>query len=96
MRVSVSLLFYIAGIIPFLLFFGMKLEPFVCGLVAFGSALFTTGRIDTHFHALPPPYVDTLEEAGGDPSGYPTPIWSLEASVKSMDAIGTSIGTFTF
>ena len=51
------------------------------------------GRLDTHFHALPPQYVSALKSHGGDPSGFPTPQWSLNAAIKSMDAIGTDIGT---
>lgn len=52
------------------------------------------GRIDTHFHALPPQYVSALKSHGGDPSGYPTPEWSLDGAIKAMDAIGTDIGRF--
>ncbi|KAL1867363.1 hypothetical protein VTK73DRAFT_4210 [Phialemonium thermophilum] len=52
----------------------------------------TNGRIDTHFHALPPEYLEALISAGGDPSGFPTPEWSLGSAINSMDAIGTSLG----
>ncbi|VUC20085.1 unnamed protein product [Clonostachys rosea] len=55
------------------------------------STTFAQG-IDTHFHALPPAYIDALAAAGGDPSGYPTPEWSLEAALKSMTLVGSSIG----
>lgn len=52
--------------------------------------------IDTHFHALPPAYIDALSAAGGDPSGYPTPEWSVEAALKSMALVGTSLGIYYF
>ncbi|KAH6894648.1 hypothetical protein B0T10DRAFT_527370 [Thelonectria olida] len=58
---------------------------------AFSSVVFGD-RIDTHFHSLPPAYLDALAAAGGDPSGYPTPSWSLDEAVKSMKSIGTSLG----
>ncbi|KAI5463062.1 hypothetical protein BGZ63DRAFT_412742 [Mariannaea sp. PMI_226] len=63
--------------------------------VVFGLSVFTWAvsaqRIDTHFHALPPAYLDALAAAGGDPSGYPTPEWSLDAAIKSMNLIGTHL-----
>ncbi|KAF4874237.1 Decarboxylase yanB [Colletotrichum siamense] len=49
------------------------------------------GRIDTHIHALPPAYVAAVEAAGGDPSGFPSPDWSLEATFSSMNSTSTSI-----
>jgi hypothetical protein len=49
-------------------------------------------RIDTHIHALPPVYIKALEAGGGDPSGYPTPDWTLDAAISSMDALQTSVG----
>ncbi|KAK1486359.1 hypothetical protein CTAM01_12240 [Colletotrichum tamarilloi] len=51
-----------------------------------------SGRIDTHIHALPPAYLAAVNAAGGDPSGFPSPEWSLDATVKLMDNISTSIG----
>lgn len=51
-----------------------------------------SGRIDTHIHALPPAYLAAVNAAGGDPSGFPSPEWSLDATVKLMDSISTSIG----
>ncbi|XWX00553.1 hypothetical protein V2A60_008573 [Cordyceps javanica] len=39
-------------------------------------------RIDVHHHFLPPAYTKALEECGGDPSGFPTPVWSIEADQK--------------
>lgn len=50
------------------------------------------GKIDTHIHALPPPYIDALQAMGGDPSGFPTPEWTLDATIRSMNAVGTSLG----
>lgn len=65
------------------------------GLIAMLAAFACeAGHIDTHFHALPPQYVSALKSQGGDPSGFPTPKWSLGAAIKSMDAIGTDIGRF--
>jgi hypothetical protein len=57
----------------------------------FTSAL-SAQRIDTHIHGLPPPYVAALQAAGGDPSGYPIPDWSLDAAIKSMDLVQTGVG----
>ncbi|OHE98306.1 hypothetical protein CORC01_06302 [Colletotrichum orchidophilum] len=50
------------------------------------------GRIDTHIHALPPAYIAAVNAAGGDPSGFPSPEWSLEATLNLMDNTGTAIG----
>ncbi|KAE8310502.1 hypothetical protein BDV41DRAFT_590386 [Aspergillus transmontanensis] len=44
---------------------------------------------DTHIHVLPPFYVAAVAEAGGDPSGYPTPEWSLEGTLRSMRSVGS-------
>ncbi|KAL2808836.1 hypothetical protein BJX63DRAFT_424277 [Aspergillus granulosus] len=41
-------------------------------------------KVDTHYHFLPQVYRAALEKAGGDPSGWPTPDWSPEASLQSM------------
>ncbi|KAJ5118416.1 amidohydrolase family protein [Penicillium atrosanguineum] len=53
--------------------------------------------IDTHHHFVPDFYAqDTeealtaVEEAGGDPSGWPTPPWSPEGSIASMERNGTT------
>lgn len=67
----------------------------VCKLLALGAA-FTSAlaseRVDTHIHALPAPYIEALKAAGGDPSGYPTPNWSLQATIDSMNQVSTDIG----
>ncbi|KAJ4183029.1 hypothetical protein NW759_017101 [Fusarium solani] len=68
-----------------------NIRSFFFSLLVFGSAAYSQ-RIDTHFHALPPAYLKALSAAGGDPSGYPTPEWSLDAAMKSMDMIETSLG----
>lgn len=56
------------------------------------TSTMAAGRIDTHIHALPPPYIAALEAAGGDISGYPTPDWSLDATIHSMDLVNTEKG----
>lgn len=48
--------------------------------------------IDTHFHALPQAYLQALTEAGGDPSRFPTPNWSIDSAIGSLDAVGSSLG----
>lgn len=67
----------------------------LCKLLAV-SAAFTSvlalNRVDTHFHALPPPYVEALNAAGGDPSGFPTPEWTLDAAIESMNQVNSDIG----
>lgn len=45
---------------------------------------------DTHIHAIPPGYKNALAEAGGDPSGYPTPDWSEEGTLESLDWTGSA------
>ncbi|KAL4895036.1 hypothetical protein BDV59DRAFT_200293 [Aspergillus ambiguus] len=45
-------------------------------------------KIDTHHHFLPKEYRAALEKAGGDPSGWPTPDWSPEASLQNMESNG--------
>jgi 6-methylsalicylate decarboxylase len=49
-------------------------------------------RIDTHHHAIPPAYAAAIEAAGGDGSGFPSPEWSIDASVDSLTKVGTSLG----
>ncbi|KAK0721298.1 hypothetical protein B0T21DRAFT_351264 [Apiosordaria backusii] len=51
--------------------------------------------IDVHAHALPPAYLAAIEAAGGDPSGYPSPIWSPEAALNSLSLSGASLGIFS-
>jgi len=61
-------------------------------LAATFTSVMSAQRIDTHIHALPPVYIKALEAGGGDPSGYPTPDWTLDAAISSMDALQTSVG----
>jgi hypothetical protein len=56
------------------------------------TSVMSAQRIDTHIHALPPVYIKALGAGGGDPSGYPTPDWTLDAAIISMDALQTSVG----
>lgn len=54
------------------------------------------GHIDVHFHALPPAYKAAVKAHGGDPSGFPEPDWSPEAAIASMEAVGASLGDYTY
>lgn len=81
-------------IVPTLLFAMGPASRLFSVVLTFISVV-NSGHIDTHFHALPPAYIDALTTAGGDPSGYPTPAWTLEAAVKSMNLIDTSLGIVT-
>ncbi|OGM45328.1 hypothetical protein ABOM_005618 [Aspergillus bombycis] len=45
-------------------------------------------RIDVHHHYLPPAYLKALEAAGGDPSGFPTPSWSIDADQQLCNDCG--------
>lgn len=49
-------------------------------------------RVDTHFHAVPPAYGEAVAAAGGDPSGFPTPQWTLDGAIQFMNRINTDIG----
>ncbi|KAL3484147.1 2-amino-3-carboxymuconate-6-semialdehyde decarboxylase [Aspergillus germanicus] len=46
--------------------------------------------IDTHHHFLLDFYVQGLEEAGGDPTGWPTPSWSIDSSMSLMEKVGST------
>ncbi|KAI8576524.1 hypothetical protein K450DRAFT_256592 [Umbelopsis ramanniana AG] len=48
----------------------------------------THRRIDTHFHVVPDFYAKIVEETGGDPSGWPTPGWTLEQAKAHMAQLG--------
>ncbi|KAK5999267.1 6-methylsalicylic acid decarboxylase [Cladobotryum mycophilum] len=64
---------------------------FLCTIL-FLARLGVGGRIDTHFHALPYQYIDALNTAGGDPSGFTTPNWTINDAISSMNAAGSSLG----
>ncbi|KAJ5413836.1 hypothetical protein N7509_000463 [Penicillium cosmopolitanum] len=53
------------------------------------SLLSTRTKIDTHHHFDPEFYNKAVRNAGGDPSGFPTPEWSPESDEASMGANGT-------
>lgn len=59
---------------------------------AFTTALAST-RIDTHIHVLLPAFAAAIDAAGGDPTRYTTPHWTLEGMIASMDRTSTDIGT---
>ncbi|KAH1594735.1 hypothetical protein KXX34_001855 [Aspergillus fumigatus] len=46
--------------------------------------------IDTHHHFLPDFYAQALEEAGGDPCGWPTPSWSVNGSINLTENVGST------
>ncbi|CVK98726.1 uncharacterized protein FPRN_04034 [Fusarium proliferatum] len=58
---------------------------------AFATALAST-QIDTHLHVLPPVFAAAIDAAGGDPTGYATPHWTLEGMISSMGRTRTDIG----
>ncbi|PSN69641.1 2-amino-3-carboxymuconate-6-semialdehyde decarboxylase [Corynespora cassiicola Philippines] len=45
-------------------------------------------KIDTHHHIVPDFYAKAVADAGGDPSGWPTPGWSPETSISIMSRLG--------
>ncbi len=57
----------------------------------------TLRRIDTHAHTTPDFWREALPAHGGDPAGWPTPIWSPEIHLEFMDKYGieTSILSVT-
>lgn len=75
-------------------FFRAIMAPFckVLAICAAFTSAIASERVDTHIHALPAPYIEALKAAGGDPSGYPTPNWSLQATIDSMNQVNTDIG----
>ncbi|MCJ1267315.1 hypothetical protein MMC22_007200 [Lobaria immixta] len=42
--------------------------------------------IDVHQHVYPDAFYEALENAGGDPIGWPTPAWSLESTKEFLKA----------
>ncbi len=49
------------------------------------------GRIDTHFHMIPPFWAQALEAKTGKPM-WGTPDWSPESAKQLMDRLGTEVG----
>ncbi len=80
------------SVLPAMYYIGFKLLSMARAALTFAAPAFN-GRIDTHIHALPQVYLDAVTRAGGDPSGFPTPDWSIESTLQSMDQTGASIGT---
>lgn len=48
-------------------------------------------RVDTHHHIVPDFYAQAVEAAGGDPSGWATPQWSLQSAKEQMSIMGVDI-----
>lgn len=47
-------------------------------------------KIDVHHHVYPPIFTEALQRAGGDPSGWYIPEWTVEADHEICEAIGVS------
>ncbi|KAK0712389.1 hypothetical protein B0T26DRAFT_714142 [Lasiosphaeria miniovina] len=47
-----------------------------------------TNKIDLHHHFVPDFYAQAVADAGGDPSGWPTPKWSPSSSRMIMKHLG--------
>ncbi|KAL0476004.1 hypothetical protein QR685DRAFT_541219 [Neurospora intermedia] len=54
-----------------------------------------TQRIDVHHHFVPEFYAQALRDHGGDPSGWPTPDWSLEKDLSFNDEQRVSFAFLT-
>ncbi|KAF1360835.1 2-amino-3-carboxymuconate-6-semialdehyde decarboxylase [Lizonia empirigonia] len=52
-------------------------------------------KIDTHHHIVPDFYAQAVTDAGGDPSGWPTPAWSANASETMMTQLGVKTAIFS-
>ncbi|PHH80659.1 hypothetical protein CDD82_1587 [Ophiocordyceps australis] len=52
-------------------------------------------KIDVHHHIYPPEMTAVLEAAGGDPSGWDVPAWSLEADDEVAASIGVGTAIFS-
>lgn len=53
-----------------------------------------TGRIDTHFHMIPPFWAQALEAKTGKPM-WGTPDWSRDSAMRSMDRLGVDVGVIS-
>lgn len=47
-------------------------------------------KVDVHHHVYPPIYTAALQNAGGDPSGWFVPKWTLEADYEICERMGIS------
>ncbi|VUC20125.1 unnamed protein product [Clonostachys rosea] len=54
-------------------------------------------KIDVHHHVYPPALTKAIEEAGGDPSGWYIPAWTLELDrdINASTGVGTAILSVT-
>ncbi|KAK0630498.1 hypothetical protein B0T17DRAFT_486670 [Bombardia bombarda] len=52
-------------------------------------------KVDLHHHMVPDFYARAVEEAGGDPSGWPTPSWSPDASRAMMSHLGIRLAVLS-
>jgi predicted TIM-barrel fold metal-dependent hydrolase len=84
----------------------MSLWFLLLGLIVMPLAIGTAGedsrslfsyplKIDTHHHFVPDFYSQAVADAGGDPSGYPTPKWNLTQTQSIMKAVGTETVIFS-
>lgn len=58
---------------------------------------FSSRRIDVHHHIVPDFYSEAVESNGDDPSGWPTPRWTVQQAKDSMSLldINTAIVSIT-
>lgn len=74
----------------------MKLYSVVCLLFCKYAASELVQRetdwylTDTHIHAVPPIYAAALQKAGGDPSGFQTPNWTVQGTFESLKTTGSA------
>ncbi|KAI9274554.1 hypothetical protein BDA99DRAFT_497890 [Phascolomyces articulosus] len=47
----------------------------------------TAQFIDTHIHVITKSFLEALDNANGDPSGYAIPTWTVESCLEYMDSI---------
>lgn len=54
-------------------------------------------KIDVHHHVYPPEYTEALNQAGGDPSGWYIPLWTLSAdhNIKTRTGTKTAVLSIT-
>ena len=71
---------------------GLALSFLLSALISTAGAAINWTLADTHIHAIPPILAEAIAAAGGDPSGNPTPEWSLEGTLSSLQSIGSARG----